>query len=201
MSVRSLTLRPAVGTDLGRLERNAAGRALVGVVEVDQYARESVVAAGVEFPLAASVEAAPEKAFEKIAEFRGVGVGESAAVKFESLIPVGRRAEILTGLPVGAELVVGRALLRILQHLVGLTDLLEALLGIRLLADVGMELARKLAVRTLNLVLRCVTLYADDVIVIFKLHLAPPRPRHSAGVLIVSTSTPYNMVMNGSRYK
>jgi hypothetical protein len=63
-----------------------------------------------------------------------------------------RRPEFLPGLPVRAEPVVRAALLGILQDLVGLADFLEAGLGVGLLADVRVVLARQLAVGALDLV-------------------------------------------------
>jgi hypothetical protein len=54
---------------------------------------------------------------------------------------------VVTRLPVGAEPVVAPPLLGVAQHVVGLGDLLEALLGSRLLVHVGVVLARELPVR------------------------------------------------------
>ena len=55
-----------------------------------------------------------------------------------------RSAGALVGLPVGAQLVVGLALLGVAEDLVGLVDLLEALSAAGALVDVRMVLARKL---------------------------------------------------------
>jgi len=70
----------------------------------------------------------------------------------------------------GAELVVGRALLRVLQHLVRLADLLELGLGVRLLADVRVVLARELAVRLLDLVGARVASNPEHPVVVLELH-------------------------------
>ena len=66
-----------------------------------------------------------------------------------------------------AEAIVGRALLRIREHRVGLGGLLELLLGVlAALIAVGMVLERQLAVRGLQLRVRCATLDAEDFVVI-----------------------------------
>jgi len=70
----------------------------------------------IECPLPAPRETAPEstaskKTLEEIAEL--LGTGESASVEFEPLVPVRRRAKVLTGLPIGAELVVGGTFFRV----------------------------------------------------------------------------------------
>ena len=92
-------------------------------------------------------------------------------MEFEPLVPVRRRPEVLARLPVGAQLVIGGALLRILEHLVGLADLLETRLGVRLLADVGMVFPRQLAVGPLYLVLGGVAAHPHDFVVIFEFHV------------------------------
>src|SRR5262249_38287322 len=62
------------------------------------------------------------------------------------------RRDALVGLPVRAHLVVATALLGVGEHLVGLVDLLEARLGLAVAGvDVGMVLARELAVGGLDL--------------------------------------------------
>ena len=88
--------------------------------------------------------AAPEQACEEVAEL--LGTGRLATVKLETLIPVRWRPEILAGLPVGAQLVVGGALFRIFEHLIGFSHLLESFFGIRLLADVRVVLSGQFAV-------------------------------------------------------
>ena len=70
----------------------------------------------------------------------------------EALRPIGRRPELLSGAEVPAQLIVGRALLRIAQHLVGLLNLFEFVLGVLFLADVRVEFARQLAIGALHLI-------------------------------------------------
>ena len=77
----------------------------------------------------------------------------------------------LVGRPVGAELVVGLALLRIGEDLVGLADLLEALLGGRVsLVDVRMVLAGKATVGLLDVGLRGALVDAEGGVVVAILH-------------------------------
>jgi len=75
--------------------------------------------------------------FEEIAVIRRIAARETAAAEFEARIPVWRRTKILPAFEVGAQLIVSRALLRILQHLIGLAQFLEADLGVGHLADIG----------------------------------------------------------------
>ena len=107
-----------------------------------------------------------EQPLEEIAELGRAGMCIAAAAELEALVPIGRRAEILPLLPVGAELVVGGALFRILQNLVGLTQFLEFRLGARLLVDIGVKRARQLAIGALDVVLRGVALNAEDLVVV-----------------------------------
>ena len=78
--------------------------------------------------------------------------------------------EVLTGLIVGAELIVGGTLFRVLEDLVGLADFFEARLGVLLLAHIGMIFSRQLAVGAFDFILRCVAFQAHDFVIIFKFH-------------------------------
>jgi hypothetical protein len=78
--------------------------------------------------------------------------------------------KLLACLPVGTELVIGGTLLRVLQHLIGLTHFLEARLRIRLLADIRVIFTRKLAIGALDSILGGVTLDPDDLVVIPVFH-------------------------------
>src|SRR5690606_32222389 len=78
----------------------------------------------------------------------------------------------------GAELVVGGALLRIAQRLVGLVDRLELVLGAGFLADVGMVFARQPPVGALDLGLARARFDPEGAVVILEFHArsTPPRP-------------------------
>ncbi len=104
-----------------------------------------------------------------------VGLPEAAATcarppELEAFRPSRRRAELLSGLPIAAELIVGSALLGVLQDLVSLLHLLEFLLGVRLLADVRVEFAREPAVCLLDLVRARRPSHAQDLVVIAVFH-------------------------------
>ena len=75
----------------------------------------------------------------------------AGAAELGAGVPVRRRLGAAL-LPSPADFVVGGALLGILQHFPGLGDVLEARLGVGLLRDVGVVLARQLAVGALDLV-------------------------------------------------
>ena len=167
--------RPAAGAGLGVLERYRAGLAGVCVFEVDEDFRVGVFAARVELAPGRTGEAAarrgaPEQAVEEIAELLRRATREAAAVELESLVPVRGRTKVLARLPFRAEAVVSGALLRVLQDLVGLAELLEARLRVRLLAHVRMKLARELAVGPLDLVLGGVPVDAHHRVVVLVAH-------------------------------
>jgi hypothetical protein len=104
----------------------------------------------------------------------GVLATKAWAAGFKVRVPVGRRLKVLTLLPVGTEAVVGGALLRVFQHLVGFPQLLEALLRVARLADVGMVFARELPVGAFDLVLGGVARHAHHLVVVLEFHAHPP---------------------------
>src|SRR5690606_5683017 len=120
----------------------------------------------------------------------------AGAVAESALGEIGRRPEVFAR-PVAArlELVVGGALVLVAQHLVGLVDRLEALLGAGLLADVRMVPARQPAVGALDLALARRRLDAEGVVVILELHRRPletrdPRDRRGSRFYAAAPATP-----------
>src|SRR6185436_6311376 len=73
--------------------------------------------------------------FEQVAKVDPAEILAAAAA--EALEPVGRRTEVLPGPEAAAQAVVRGALLLVAQRFVGLRDLLELLLGVGFLGDVG----------------------------------------------------------------
>src|SRR5438552_2575125 len=97
---------------------------------------------------------------ERAEEIREVARGLAERIAAGARRPVVDPMEVATGLaahtlgvplPIGPDRVVPLALLGIAEDLVGLIDLLEALLGLRLLVDVRVVLARQLPVGLLDL--------------------------------------------------
>lgn len=183
----------ALLVDLGEAQRHLALGALVGVLEVDLdlgvmvlsgrvelAAREAAMTcsltgatgevATAEARAGAATAHAAEHLLEEVGELRGVRLGVPAAGELEARVPVGRGTELLALLPVGAELIVGRALFGVFQDLVGFARVLE--LGFRalFLVDVGMIGARHLAVGALDLVLGGASLDAEDLVVVLVFH-------------------------------
>ncbi len=72
--------------------------------------------------------------------------------------------------PLLAELIVGRALFRILQRLVRLGDVLEFLFALRILRDIGMIFLRELAVCLLDGIGAGVALDAQNAVVVLVFH-------------------------------
>ena len=81
-------------------------------------------------------------------------VAEIAAAELEATVPAGRWVERLAVLVAQSDVVVRGPLLGVAQRFVGLGHLLESGLGIGLLADIRVVLARQLAVSALDLVAR-----------------------------------------------
>ena len=134
----------ADGAGRQRLDADRDARAVEAVAERDRHARLEVVAALGRRRTAAAPAAAPEDAAEQVGEVDAVLV-EGARVE-----PAAGCGTAHAGL---AQEVVLLALLRIGEDLVGLRDLLEALLGSRIVRVlVGVRLAHELAIGLLDLV-------------------------------------------------
>ena len=162
-----------------RTQGNGPGVAAVGGLQVEQDLGMMIVAPGPES--AARAEAAAPRAAhaakefgKEIAEVRGLGGGKSTAAELEPGVPVRWRPEFLSLPVVAAQLVVGGALLGIGEHRIGLVDLPHSLLGIRLLGDVRMVLARQLAKRLLDLVGAGIPGDAQNLIVVLEFHRCGP---------------------------
>src|SRR5438105_7165852 len=107
---------------------------------------------------------AAKKSFKKIAESGAVEFKlDTAATVAARLIkstagltaPLRRRLESARLVPIGAELIVLLALLRIAQDFVGFIDLLKFFFGrLLVLGDVGMIFARQFPERAFDLVIR-----------------------------------------------
>src|SRR3954468_196860 len=116
--------------------------------------------------------ATSEEHLEEVAEPRAAaGAPEVAAPLAEvevDPLPPRRRTALAPAhpIPVGAELVVLLPLVRVLQDLVGLADLLELDLGLRVLVDVRMKLPRHLPVRLLDVLLGRFLLDAQRCVVV-----------------------------------
>ena len=107
--------------------------------------------------LTAAAKAAAEKAAENIAQIAEI----KAACAISAACPV-------IGIHAGkAELVIARLLVGIGEHLVGLVDLLELLLGLLIAGvHVRMVLAGQLFIGSFDLVLGCAFGYAENLIII-----------------------------------
>src|SRR5690606_10080749 len=93
--------------------------------------------------------------------------------------PTRRRMELLPRpVAAGTQLVIGRALGRVAQRLVGLAHRLEPVLGVGLLAHVRVVLARQAPVGRLDLGFACARFHAQDRVVILEFHpLIIPRKK------------------------
>ena len=100
-----------------------------------------------------------------VAEERGEEIGEAAEVERRRREPAALQAGV-------AVPVVELSGFRLREHLVGLDDLAEALLGVRLVGNVGMQRAGQPAERLLDLGLPGGALDPEDLVVV------PLRRRH-----------------------
>src|SRR5690606_16684473 len=120
---------------------------------------------------------APEQALEEIAEAAARAAAgkhlveiEAARARAATAAEACRRNLVARAVAACAQLVVGLAALGIAQRLVGLVDGLEPVLGLRLLAHVGVILARHPAIGGLDLRIAGIGLHAQHVVVILELH-------------------------------
>jgi hypothetical protein len=113
-----------------------------------------------------------EQGLEEIAVVAPCSPGSGTA-ELETRAEVGGRTKVLAGPGSRSELIISRALFGTAQHLVRLADFLEAGFGVGLLADVGMELARELAIGLLDLRLGRVARDAHDLVIVLEFHRAP----------------------------
>src|SRR6185295_2749513 len=123
----------------------------------------------------------PEEHLEEVAEPPATAAAEAAEieaavaeVELGALPARRRRSGLARVLPRRAELVVLLALLRILQDLVGLADLLELELGLGVLVHVRVVLARQLPVRLLNVLLAGVFLDPQRRVIVLVVQRLPP---------------------------
>src|SRR6185437_1136988 len=112
---------------------------------------------------------------EEIAEAAGIATGAAEIAELESarclLLPARRRPEIVARvIAARAHVVVSRALLLVVQDLIGLAEGLELVLGAGFLVLVRVVLARELAVRRLDLVVAGALFHAEGFVVVLELH-------------------------------
>ena len=132
------------------------------ILAVSRMSRAATAAAG------ACLRA--EQRVEKIAV---CCIALTRAAEFKARVPIGRRPEILSRAIVLAQLIIGCAFFRALEHLVRLADFLEARLGIFFLADVRMIFPCKFAIGLLDLSVGRIARNAHYFVIILEFHLSP----------------------------
>jgi hypothetical protein len=171
-----LQLRMALCIDRLRTQRDLALGAVERVFDGDLDGRVVVFAArAVVLARGAAPLGLAEHRREELAEVRMIGRPLArAAVELEARVPPRRRLEVALGAAAARDAigqrVVGRALFLVAQHVLGLVDLAHALLGVGLLADVGVVLAGELAVGLAHLVVRRGALDAQCAVVVLEFH-------------------------------
>ena len=125
-----------------------------GVGEVDVDGRLRI---GAGLGAGRACEAAAEERAEQVVQEREVHEALGVeALACDGLVPVA---------------VVARAAVVVGEHLVGLGDLAEALLGVRRLGDVRMQLPRQPAEGLLDLAIGCVAADAEQLVVVLLRHM------------------------------
>src|SRR5438045_4892225 len=142
-------------------------------------------------PATEQVVGVREATVTSLAEERPEEIGEPARVVAEGALaglpgvhvleaagPGGASAPLRELLPLRADRVVSLSLVGIAEDLVGLVDLFELFLRVRLLVDVRVVLACELAVRLLDVLGRGVLRNAEGLVVVLVLDRHPLRPRN-----------------------
>src|SRR4029077_18887998 len=144
----------AVALDLGVAQLERARRTAKRLFKIQLHARVLVAAGARARSTRGTTPTLAEERREKVAELligeRGIPVrplrpaARPAAPRLGRLrcVPARGRPKLLSGLPVAPELIVGSALLRILQHLVGLLPFFEARVVVAYLAHIREVLTR-----------------------------------------------------------
>ena len=141
---------PALVVVIGHAQVQVHLGAVVGILQADLGS--DVVVATRHRPVGprpAAVLAATREAGEQVGEVDVVERRRAGAAVAEVGAPVRRWPEVLPGL-VAAELVIGGALFRVLEGLVGLRNLLETGLAFRIFRHVRVVLVRQLAIGALD---------------------------------------------------
>ena len=143
----------ATGVPLRQLQLQGAVATVIGFFQRDLQRHGLALARTLEAARPAKAGASPtaQVAEQRLEEIAELAPAETAAERRSTrtsgaALPAGRRPEFLAGPPVAAQLVVSGALFGVAQHLVGLGDLLEPLLGACFLADIGVIFTRQPAV-------------------------------------------------------
>ena len=175
--------------DLGHLKGDGAGRARVGILQVDHHLGVMILArvlkclaasktgcTSAALPCARSSRLArngsmAEERFEKVAILGGITARKTPLGKFEARVPVRRRVKFLVRFPVCAELVVRDPFFRVFEHFVRFAQFLETCFSLRFLADIGMIFSRQFPVCALDFILGSVSCDAHDFVVILVFHL------------------------------
>ncbi len=111
---------------------------------------ETTKTAGVE--TAGTAPATAENLLEEVTELAGIGFGIAPTAKTGRTLPAGRRFKGAVGTgTVFAELVILGPLFRVFEYFVGFAQILELFVGVGLLADVRMILARQLPIGLFDL--------------------------------------------------
>jgi hypothetical protein len=120
---------------------------------------------------------AAEEGFKEVAEAAEPGPALAAGALEGSLrLPGPAGLCLLELLPVRPQPIVLGALLRILEHLVGLADALESLGGLGILVDVRMQLPGQLAVGGADLLFGGASRHAQGGVVIAEFHTSKVPP-------------------------
>jgi len=162
-------MQPALLIVFGHVQIEIDLRAVEGLIDADRD-RDLIVVAGHRHarPAPARTAADPTAAqmCEQIGQIDIIGREGRPAVL---LLPARRRLEFLPG-GVAPELVVGGALLGILERLIRLGDFLEFLLGTGLLGDIGMVFARQPAISLLDIVVAGTAFQTEAGVVVLVFH-------------------------------
>src|SRR5208283_4163712 len=163
---------PPIPAAHGVVQRDR-GRRFEVVGPCGASSRAAVETLEVEVLIAGAATAAAEETLEEIAEGARVRRFEASWSGSTTRPRIAAQDFVLgrPALPIGAEFVILLALIGVAENLVGLIDLLEALLAVLVVGiDVGMVFAGELAVRAFDFGRRRAALDTQDFIIVAKFH-------------------------------
>ena len=121
-------------------------------------------------PVGAGAPCLPEQRFKKVTEIMLITTARRCAMELKTGAPVRWWLKTLLGIPIRTQLVVSGTFFRILENLVGLTQILEFLLSIRFLADIRMILSGQFSIGTFDLILGGFAIHTQNCVIVLIFH-------------------------------
>ena len=161
--------------DNGHLQRERALRSVVGVLQAYRHPCMMILARP--FGRAGTGSMSRARAEQVAEEIVGV-LRARASAELESVADIRARPNFVAIFQPGAEGIECRSLLRVFKYLVSLANILEARFSVRVLVQVGMELACQLAMSGLDFRVRSRSRNAHRGVIVLVFHGLPVSSNH-----------------------